>query len=837
MFRKLSDKIVYLWFLLANNSIFFYLLACSPTTAQILPDTTSPVKSSVSPDGNTSIIDGGTRAGSNLFHSFNQFSVPTGSAAYFNNALDVQNIITRITGGSASNIDGLIRANGTANLFILNPNGIIFGSNASLNIGGSFVASTASSLNFSDGNQFSSTAPQITPLLTMSVPIGLQFGSNPGVIRVQGTGYSLSLSNPVFSPFRRGSSSAGLQVNLGKTLALVGGDIELEGGTLKTAGGRIELGSVAGPSMVRLISIDKGYYIDYESVPTFGNIQLKHQSAIDASGVASGSIQVQGANVKLADGSVILIQNQGSQVGGNINVNASESLEVNGISSNKTVSTSLINETVKGGIGGNIGISTKRLVVQDGAAVSTKTFSSARGGELIVNAPESIQVIGFSPVAPSVFSLIATGTLGSGNAGDITVNTEQLTARNGGNVGSVTLGAGNGGNLKVDATEVELTGVAPTSISSALFASTGGTGSAGKLAVTASRVTVKDGAVISSSTAASGNSGSITIKASDLVEVSGSSSILPTYSSTIVSAADIQSSFLQQSFGLPSKPTGASGDVTISTRQLRVANRGQVDVRNEGPGNGGSLVVNADSIVMNNSAQLLAATVSGKGGNIILRSHSLQLRHDSLITATAIGSGNGGSLRINTDTLVALENSNITAKAAQGRGGDIQISTQGLFLSPDSRTSVFSAAGPQFNGTVKTNTPDTNPERGLATLPVQPVDVTSLIAQSCPVGARSNKFIITGRGGLPENPNNMLSSDTAIQDWRSPAVNSSGRQQVREHRSSRSISMNSTTSEGAPIVEAQGWIVDTKGEVFLTAPEPTAMTIPWVNSSANCNAT
>lgn len=153
--------------------------------AQISSDGT--VGSQVSsPRPGAFLINGGATRGSNLFHSFSEFSVPSNGFAYFNNLTSIQNIITRVTGGSISNIDGLIRANGTANLFFLNPNGIIFGPNAKLKIGGSFLASTANSLNFADGTKFSATATQTTPLLSVAVPLGLQYGSNIGNIQVQG---------------------------------------------------------------------------------------------------------------------------------------------------------------------------------------------------------------------------------------------------------------------------------------------------------------------------------------------------------------------------------------------------------------------------------------------------------------------------------------------------------------------------------------------------------------------------------------------------------------------------------------------------------------------------
>ena len=160
-----------------------------PWLAQIIPDNTLGNEASiVTPeDGGLTLIEGGAIRDSNLFHSFQDFNVNSDQAIYFENPVNIQNILSRVTGNNLSNIDGELGVTGAANLFFLNPNGIIFGPNASLNVNGSFFASTADSLVFHNGSNFSAASPEAPPLLTVGVPVGVQFGNSPGGIEITGT--------------------------------------------------------------------------------------------------------------------------------------------------------------------------------------------------------------------------------------------------------------------------------------------------------------------------------------------------------------------------------------------------------------------------------------------------------------------------------------------------------------------------------------------------------------------------------------------------------------------------------------------------------------------------
>jgi filamentous hemagglutinin family protein len=595
-------KVTSIWLSLISGMLICGI--CSKfANAQIVPDKT--LRTSVSQTGNNFTITNGTRIGNNLFHSFSQFSIPTKGSAFFNNASDIQNIFTRVTGGNVSNIDGLIQANGSANLFLLNPNGIIFGSNASLNIGGSFIATTAESIKFADGVKFNVANTATPPLLTMSVPIGLQLGANSGSILVQGTGHNMQFSSTLqVSGANLGVT--GLQLQSGKTLALVGGDITLDGGLLSAPGGRIELGSVTGGTVV-LNANAQGFSLSYPDTSTFGNIQMIKRALASVTGTVAGSVEIQGRQVNIQDGSLVLVQNQGSQKAGDIAVNATESLKIVGKSADFNSSSSLVNETISSGTAGNIVINTPQLLLDQGGFILNRTFSAAPGGNIIVNAAQ-VGVTGFAAGDPNAFrsvSQLLAASYGSGKGGNISISTQNLSILAGGNIAARPYASGSGGDVSVKADTIQVTseGAPDGFYFSLLSTATFGVGNAGNLTVNTRKLSVGDGGRVSASSIVLGNAGSLTINASESIDVSGMKDASnPSYIGSAVVP-----------FGALSQVSRAnSGDTTINTSVFNIRD-GTVQINNVGVDPNSGLVELPQNVT--DSSQKIATGCSSSNGS------------------------------------------------------------------------------------------------------------------------------------------------------------------------------------------------------------------------------
>ncbi|MBD2341180.1 S-layer family protein [Calothrix sp. FACHB-156] len=788
------------------------LVWSSSTNAQVVPDGT--LNTTVSEGNNNFTIINGTQQGNNLFHSFSQFSIPTGNSALFDNAINVQNIFARVTGGSVSDINGIIRANGSANLFLLNPAGILFGPNAQLNIGGSFVGTTANSIVFADGSKFSATDTSSSPLLTISVPVGLQLGSNPGSITVQGLGNNAQLSESLpVSGLNLGTS--GLQLQSGKTLALVGGNIAVNGGLISAPGGKIALGSINNASVV-LNSIPQGFTLTYPNTASFGNIELSQRalaSTHDVTGGGGGAIQVQGKQVSIQDGSLILVQNRSNQTAGDIAINATESLNIIGKSPDFKSSSSLVNETLSSGAAGHVIVTTPRLNIDRGGYILTRTFSAGSAGNIVVNA-DDMRVNGFAFGDPSAFravSLVSAVSFGNGKGGNISISTQNLSVSAGGNIAARPYGLGKGGDVNVKADTIQVIGAgAPTgTYFSLISAATFGPGDAGNLKIDTRKLSVQSGGRVSASSIILGNAGSLTINASESIDVSGvKDAENPSYIGTAVLPVALFSKISRAN----------AGNTTINAPTFNISNGAKVFVENLGSGTAGTLQINANTLKLDNTAKISASTKAGEGGNINLQLRDLLLmRHGSLMSAEAGGSGNGGNITINAPVVVGLENSDIIANAVKGRGGNIEITTQSIFglkyrnqLTQENDITASSQFG--VSGIVQVNTVGVDPNSGLVELPANVTDSSQQIATGC-AGNIGSSFVATGRGGIPQNPIEEVMSDRAWSD-------------TRDISAYRKIGEGITHIPQLPAVftEATSWHRNAQGKIELVAYQsPTQM--------------
>ena len=673
--------------------------------AQLVPDTTLRSENSrVTPMTPTvEQIDGGATRGANLFHSFQEFHIGEGRSAYFTNPAGIENILTRVTGANPSNILGTLGVSGgNANLFLINPNGIIFGQNAHLDVGGSFTATTANAIKLGDTGLFSASEPATSNLLTVR-PSALFFNAVASrAIVNQSLAQSLSgQTNSLDGP-------VGLQVPTGQTLALIGGDVAIEGGNLTAAGGRIELGSVAGVGEVSLSEIGNRWLFGYDNIDLFGNIRLEGGAVVEASGEGGGDVQIQGAQLELTQGSLIYADTLGSGEGGEILVRTTETVAVRDESE-------ITAEVFGSGTGGDLTIATKRLLVRDGAQVRTNTLSTGDAGTLSVTASDTVEVIGTTVSGQFPSSLFAV-TQGEGDAGDLTIATGRLLVRDGAQVGADTFSTGDAGTLSVTASDtVEVIGKsADGGVISGLFAKTQGEGDAGDLTIATGRLLVRDGAQVSTETQGEGDAGDLTIVTGRLLVRDGaqvstgtastSTGAGGTLSVTASDSVEVIGRLADGRFGsnlsAQTQGEGDAGDLTIATGRLLVRDGAQVSTAttSTSTGEGGTLNVTAsDSVeVIDTSADgqvgsSLSAQTQGEGnaGDLTIATRRLLVHDGGQVSTNTFGTGAGGTLSVTASDSIEVigESANgrfPSALSAQTEGegdaGDLRIVTRRLLV-------------------------------------------------------------------------------------------------------------------------------------------------------------
>lgn len=900
-----------------------FVLGSRMAQAQIIPD--GSLNTTVIPNGDRFTILNGTSAGNNLFHSFQQFSVPTGGAATFDlvNTPNISTIFSRVTGGNLSEINGLIETSNhtqPVSLFLLNPSGILFGPNASVNLGGSFVATTAEGVIFADGLKWNATETPASPLLTISVPVGLQLGANAGNIQVTGT----PANNFFFRP---------PQVFRANTVSLVGNDINFDNATLSIPDGHLHLWALRNAE-VGLENRDGWQLTTASPLAEWGLITLRQSSYLNtlaefgaaASGLNGGEIEIRARGLTLQDGSGIATGTNAFGQGENIIVRTTEFVDLLGVSSElqyptpglytsvfgeSAIAGDIIVETERlrianggwiqsavnasfdftafepistgdsttGGttppafdfdftafepiptsnsrtgditvraseveivgynpfaasffrpsaittllmvgtdnISGTISIDAQRIRLQDGGRISTDilgfgmpgfpaSITTGIAGDISIRASQSIEISGRSPVGLTSAVISAVQPFAQGRGGNISIETGGLYVSNGGAVSSALAGSGTAGNIQIRATEVAVSDPVIDSFSETVSGITvalgeEAKGEGGNINLVAERLRVFNGGQIISSTAGEGNAGNVNLRVNNLA-AQGSSQLL----------VDGEQRTVPSGISASSTTAFDAGSVRIAADAVRVRDGAVISVSNSATGNAGNLTITASQVFLDNQASLQAEVNGGSQGNIRIReAETLVLRRGSNITTNATLNSTGGNIEIESASVVAVteENSDIVANAVRGSGGNIEIATQSLLglqnrdrLTDESDITASSQFG--LSGTVQINTLDVDPSSALVALPSNVADPSQQIAVGCSE-AQGSRFVATGRGGVPENPTQQVTSDRPWQDLRD--------------LSSRQPAQRVQTSQAIPTVillEATGWKRTASGQPELIA--------------------
>jgi filamentous hemagglutinin family protein len=750
-------------------------------------------------------VTAGTQVGQNLFHSFDTFNVGTGGTVGFQGPAGVEKIVSRVTGHlsglNPSDIDGTIKSNiDGANLFLMNPAGVLFHENVNLDLSGSFHVTTADYLRFGDGRTFNAVPGTDDQFLSSEPVAAFGFlGANPNGISLKG---------------------ATLEVPSGQNLSLVSGDIVVENGALKAPGGSVELTSVDARGVVL-------YDQPQQSLDAFerlGEIKLsdaEFSPVVDVSDIRAGMVVVRGGSLELAkarvsaesvlgssngpiiidvrdtfsvkEGGVIGTRAdfiaQGADVsiradtvkisdGGRVDTRAAYAAK--GGSIDVTARTVILEGTGKPGQrtgffttagnnsqpdsrAGNITVKTESLKVNRGASIVTNTFGAGASGDVQIGTQtERVESITLDGVARSGISVSTNGT---GSAGNVEVWTGNLKITGGAQIQAATDGVGQGGSIAISADTVTLKG-GYMNKRAGLFTLSSGTGKAGNIAINAGTIAMKDGAQINSSGEGTGDAGVVTIRGlagegSTAKRMDISNSSVTTEATTgdggaIVLCAD-EVELAQSTVSSTVKSgEGLGGDITLITQNLLLTDGSQVAAASEGTGLGGNIrVVVTDTFRSIDSALSADATEAG-GGNINLEGGRIvDLIDSGITTSVSVGQGRGGNIAIDS-RFVIIDPSHIQSNAIGGPGGTITIVAKGLIRTPDSVIETRSQQN--IDGQVLITAPDTDLSRSLTPLPAEFEDPGSRLRPPCiqQLGIGQSSFGESAHYGIPPAPQDFI---------------------------------------------------------------------------------
>jgi large exoprotein involved in heme utilization and adhesion len=545
----------------------------------------------------------------------------------------------------------------------------------------------------------------------------------------------------------------------------------------------------------------------------------------DGAWISAGTLGEGNGGRLLITASHLLVQNgarvsaitTGEGNSGSLQITVSESVELIDITGGSRA-TGLFTSSQGSGDAGDLTIDTRRLLVRDGAQVGAGTLGEGNGSRLQITVSESVELIGItggSRVATGLF----TQSQGTGNAGDLTIDTRRLLVRDGAQVGAGTLGEGNSSRLQITASDsIEVIGGG-----SNLLTQSRGTGNAGDLTIDTPRLLVRDGAAVSASTLGTGKGGKLTLETAQLSLSQGGRILVSTFGTGDAGQLNVNATQIELIGNNPingspsglfanvnSNATGKGGDVTIDTHRLLLRDGAFISSASRGDGTAGDINITVRDTLEANNGTIATSTTKSAGGVITITAGDIRLFGDSDIRSNvASGADNGGNINLTADSILAFDDSDILAFARDGRGGDITLNTRVFFgenyrpapkgTDPntlENNNQVDVNASGAVNGVI--TTPDVSfIQNSLTELPENQIDTNSLLANSCIVRRNQptkGSFTITGTGGLPQRPGDAQMSTFPTVDIET----------LPSDGTPSNTNSNRPWQKGDPIVEPQG---------------------------------
>ncbi|WP_339134325.1 MAG: filamentous hemagglutinin N-terminal domain-containing protein [Candidatus Electrothrix sp. GW3-4] len=725
----------------------------------------------------------GKISGSNLFHSFKDFNINQGESANFFGPDSIENIIGRVTGGDTSSINGSLNSwIPGANLFLINPAGIVFGPDAELNVQGSFHASTADYIRLGENGSFNATQPE-NSVLAVDPPSAFGFLSdNSAPISVQ---------------------HSTLKSSQGETLSLVGGDIDIVDSEISSKDGAINIVTTSSPGEIITTENFQPSTTATDSFSKLGTIHID-ESMLTTGGSMGGNINISGkdlcvestvitnhryieesiSNLKIPD----KLTTTASEKAGDINIMAENIIldycsitsstyndknagNINIKGTQATINnTSIFSNSLEGatGDGGNIQIDIDDLVIGKDTYI-TSVSDSPQGG----NAGDIEITSNILELLPGANISTETSEQSTGEAGTIRIQTDSLLMKGGKDFDSCTRIASDTGNSK-DAGNIEIVAQEKISLSgmAGIFSTTHSTGKGGNIEIQTNNMELKNGALISTSnvsTSSRGQGGNISVIANDLqildgaqiqsgnfgqgdggmITVSNSNDILVSGYGTDGHASGIRTD---------SQGAGQGGQVHVQSNNIRLENGGTISAKSSSTGQSGAISIQADdSIEIKDGSSITVQTKQADAGDIEVTAGNMiyLLNKGEISTSVAGGQGDGGNINLESTFVILNKESKIIANAREGNGGNINVQIQqdgAVLKSAESTISASSEFG--VDGAVTINAPDTDITGAISTPPVEFFDASSILSDRCVTRGTSDlsSFNVVGRGGMAFSP-------------------------------------------------------------------------------------